>query len=465
MSTIINRLADVLVATQIGQTRYRTPEGYLFCDGVRIARTGPLMYRADEMPELEPQNNMVVMERDADVLFSPETISSFQGKDVTIDHPDELLTPETWRREAVGTVLNPRRGEGIDHHYLLADLLIKDQRAIDSIEDGLVEVSCGYDGERESLRPGQGRFKAIIGNHVALVERGRCGPSCAIGDDGEKVMAVKKRSTWDRLRTAFMARDEAAFNEELETAQNEMKDEDPQRLVIEVRPAQAEGESAVENELAKDEDPVAPADPIARVVEMLTSFGERLDRIEAGVAKNAAAEAAETQQEVSDEEETMEPETEKDPEEVVADEEPEETDEENKEGAPAPVMDRAAFKGVVAKAEILAPGVKIPTFDAKASRKTIADAMCGLRRKALEAAYADPKRRAFVTQIVGDKPAFDKMPCPHMTVVFDAASALAKAANNAPRVSLDRQLFSQGPMTPARYQEMIAANRKGEKIA
>ena len=278
-------------------------------------------------------------------------------------------------------------------------------------------------------------------------------------------MAVKKRSTWDRLRTAFMARDEAAFNEELETAQSELKDEDPQRVVIGVSPAPAESEIPVEGEVAHDEETTEPAGPMTRVLEMLTSFGERLDRIEAGVAKNAAAEAAETQEDVSDEEMVTEPEAEKDPEDVVTDEDPEENPEEKKEEEPAPVMDRAAFKGVVAKAEILAPGIKIPTFDSKANRKTIADAMCGLRRKALEAAYADPKRKAFVAQIVGNKPAFDKMPCQHMTVVFDAASALAKAANNAPRVSLDHKLFAQGPMTPARYQEMIAAHRKGEKIA
>lgn len=178
MTVIIQRMNDVLVANQIGRTRWMTPERYLYCEGVPIARTGSLAYRADEMPEIptDGRSPMVIMEREPEVLFHPETISSFQGKDVTIEHPDELLSPENWRGETVGTVLNPRRGEGAEHNHLIADLLIKDQNAIDQIEKGLIEVSCGYDADREPIRPGLGRFKAILGNHVALVEKGSLWP-------------------------------------------------------------------------------------------------------------------------------------------------------------------------------------------------------------------------------------------------------------------------------------------------
>lgn len=467
MTVVIQRMADVLVANQIGRTRWMTPEGYLYCEGVPIARTGALAYRADEMPEIptDGRSPMVIMEREPEVLFHPETISSFQGKDVTIEHPSELLSPDTWRGESVGTVLNPRRGDGAETHYLLADLIIKDKEAIDEIEKGLVEVSCGYDADREPIRPGIGRFKAILGNHVALVEKGRCGPTCAIGDSEETTMAPKQRTVWDRLRTAFKAGDEAAFNEELETAQTETAADEPQKVIVEVRPAQAEIEAPAEETEFQDEAPETAADPLAALMSAISALTERLDRMNAPASEAPAADedpASEIVEEPT--EETTEENPEESGEEIVQDEAediPEEEKKDEEEPAADPVMDRAAFQSVVAKAEILSPGIKIPAFDAKSTKKTIADSMCSLRKRSLESAFADPKRRAFVTQVTGSKPAFDKMPCGHMRVVFDAASALAKASNNAPRMSLDHKLFPQGRMTPAKMQEMIVAHRKG----
>lgn len=44
---------------------------------------------------------------------------------------------------------------------------------------------------------------------------------------------------------------------------------------------------------------------------------------------------------------------------------------------------QTAFQAVVADAEVLIPGFKVPTFDAKASRKLTLDGMCQLRRSTL----------------------------------------------------------------------------------
>ncbi|MGC7969978.1 DUF2213 domain-containing protein, partial [Salmonella enterica] len=77
-----------------------------------IARIGPQMYAAIELPELEDKDGVIEVERDADVVFSAETIASFTGKPVTIEHPPELVTPLTWKDVAKGTTHNVRRGEG-----------------------------------------------------------------------------------------------------------------------------------------------------------------------------------------------------------------------------------------------------------------------------------------------------------------------------------------------------------------
>lgn len=166
-----------------GSKRSETPEGYLVIEDVPIARTGAQLYAPDEIG-LTGRNGVVRVEREEEEVFRPETLASWNGKDVLNDHPSdgELVTVDSWRRQTCGTVLNPRRGEGADSDLTLADLVVKDPKTIRDIKNGKVEVSGGYDCEYEQLGPGRGRQKNIIGNHVAFVDKGRCGARCAVGD-------------------------------------------------------------------------------------------------------------------------------------------------------------------------------------------------------------------------------------------------------------------------------------------
>jgi hypothetical protein len=103
-------------------------------------------------------------------------------------------------------MFNVRRGSGIEDDLMVADLMITDQTAIKAVQDdGIEEVSLGYEADYEQVSPGRGVQRNIVVNHVALVERGRCGPRCAIGD---KAMTQKvKRSFADRIRAAWMSKD------------------------------------------------------------------------------------------------------------------------------------------------------------------------------------------------------------------------------------------------------------------
>jgi hypothetical protein len=219
---------------QIGSKRSLTPEGFLLARDTPIARTGLQLYAPGETPVTPGTADVVRIERDADEVFHPDCIASLHGKPVVNEHPtDEWggradVTPANWRQLAVGVVLNPRRGEGIDDDVLLADLMITDQDAIDLIKAGKTELSCGYDAGYDEISPGHGRQRDIRANHVALVERGRCGPRCSIGDteyagitdDCECEVeqpqpeegAMRKGMTWaDRIRAAFKARDADAL--------------------------------------------------------------------------------------------------------------------------------------------------------------------------------------------------------------------------------------------------------------
>lgn len=157
-----------------------TPEGFLVAEGVAIARLGVLEYLASEVPiEAGDESEIIKVERGADVLFAPDTLASFEGKPITLDHPQDFVNSENWRALSVGVVQNVRAlGD-----CLVADLLLTEKNAIKEIKNGeFRELSCGYDADYEQTGVGIGRQTRILGNHVALVRRGRCGAQCAIKD-------------------------------------------------------------------------------------------------------------------------------------------------------------------------------------------------------------------------------------------------------------------------------------------
>lgn len=167
-----------------------TPEGFLICEGVPITRAGDLVYAPFETP-VTPGNGNTTISRTVEDIFDPATIASFEGKPVTIEHPSDFVGPDNWRDLAVGVVQNVRPGEGEDADKLLADLLITDSDAIAAVKDKtLREVSCGYEAEYIEIEPGKGKQENIIGNHVALVEAGRCGSECAIFDNKPKELGM-----------------------------------------------------------------------------------------------------------------------------------------------------------------------------------------------------------------------------------------------------------------------------------
>jgi hypothetical protein len=398
-----------------------------------------MLYRADEVPEIEPNPNgaMVTLLRDADVLFSPETIASFVGKPVTNDHPSDLVGPETWREVSGGVVLNVRRGEGADSEHLVADLLVTDAGCIADVRAGKREVSCGYDTEAETVSPGLGRVTKIVGNHVALVDRGRCGPSCAILDEDTAMAEKAKRTVWDRLVTAFKANDEAAFQEELEAAKGEGEG---QHIHVHLN-GQPEAE-----EPKKDE--AEPDDWKARMEAAIAAIAEQ-------VAKMQGAERAEAEATMKDEDPA--PEKEEEDKSEVKDEKPEEEEEKK------PVMDAAAlneqFRDTISRAEILAPGLTLPKFDAKAPRLMV-DAMCQLRVKALSAAFDNEAMRPHVAALAGAKPDFKKMTCDQAALVFRGASELAKVANTRGGETA-APLQIGGQMTAAKYADRFIKSRRG----
>jgi uncharacterized protein len=377
---------------KIGEKRSTTPEGFLVCHDVPIARTGTQLYTSDEVPVDPGPDGLVRIARDEEQVFRPETIASFEGKPVTVNHPDEFVNPDNWKNLTVGFVQNVRRGDGIFNDMLLADLVITDADGIKYVNDSLPEVSCGYEADYEQTDVGHGMQLNIIGNHVALVDKGRAGSRCAIQDSipSEGKMGTKKKSFMDRLR------------ELMKDAESEEKKEDEE----EVKDADMEEKEEEEKEKTSDAD----------------IFEQRLSRIESIVNKLVPLEEAEHGQQLDAEPD----EEEKEEETVDTILEPEGNDKVDT----GTVLTGDSLKQVIARAEILAPGIAIPTGDAAKGKHVVPR----LQAKALQAAMTTDTGKAIVEPFLMGRE-LGKLTFDQLGMVFTGAAELMRARNNASLMS------------------------------
>lgn len=400
------------VTSKISDNIQETPEGFLVCIGVPIARTGEMLYAKGEIPVEADEEGKIVIERKPEEVFRPETMASFEGKAVTLKHPSEFVSPENWGRLAKGVMQNVRRGSGEFENDLLADLLITDSVAINLVKNGLREVSCGYEAEYTQTGEGRGMQSNIVGNHLALVEAGRAGSSYAINDHKGVIMKLS-----EKIKSIFAkAQDEAMKLAETTDADMEKKDDDKDKkskdamssshdeLVKMVKdlgdkisamaPKAADATSpASENEPAKtvakdDQTPVAP--------EGGASVEDRLKVLEAFMAKALSGSS-----EDEEEEESMDGE----------EESGEESEDEEKEDKGSMVGDAASE--IASRAEILSPGIK---------------ASKDMKVKALKAAYDTKEGKKIIDSLTGGKPTFDS--AEKVETLFIAASELLKVSRN-----------------------------------
>lgn len=169
--------------------RTYTDEGFLRVPGY-TARIGIQEYLASELGLTDRNpNDIVKVMRPSESVFDAESLESYDGADVTNDHPSELVNPTTFKNTVVGTV----RTVGVqDGEYVKAELIIKDADAIRAVESGKVQLSAGYTAVYDEAPDGAGYDfiqRDIRVNHVALVAAARAGHMAKLFDnDGVKLM-------------------------------------------------------------------------------------------------------------------------------------------------------------------------------------------------------------------------------------------------------------------------------------
>ena len=184
-------MSKAYFGSRISDHILKTPEGFLICKDVPIARTGMQQYRGCEFGA-QDSNRIYDVNRPEAQVFDRAAIASFEGKPVCDEHPSEDVTPENYRRYMKGVCRDVRRGEGDLANCLVADLLIYDADLIQKIEGGKREISCGYDCLWNPTGDASFDQLEIRGNHVAVVDKGRAGHMVAIRDSANQNKGGRK---------------------------------------------------------------------------------------------------------------------------------------------------------------------------------------------------------------------------------------------------------------------------------
>lgn len=166
----------------------KTDAGFLVAQ-VRAGRTGIQQYLGSELGRTDME--VVRVYRPEDEVFSAAAMHTAAHRTVTIGHPPEFVTADTWKDVSVGHT----GGEVMrDGGFITVPLVLMDGAAVKAVEDGKRELSWGYacDIDWQSGKTPDGQeYDAIQRNirinHLAVVDRGRAGAECRIGDAARRI--------------------------------------------------------------------------------------------------------------------------------------------------------------------------------------------------------------------------------------------------------------------------------------
>ena len=199
----------------------RTADGYAVAE-VPVARTGIQDYAGYEVGR--PDLQRVSVYRPPETVFADEYLASMAHKPITDDHPSEAVTADNWDGLAKGwTGETIRKDEASGLVYV--PMMLADGATIQKLTDGKREVSCGYSCElvwEDGVTPEGARYDAkqinARINHIAIVDKGRAGSQCRIGDnwaefnDDKEPLVATKTITFDGVPLEATDAAEAVIN-------------------------------------------------------------------------------------------------------------------------------------------------------------------------------------------------------------------------------------------------------------
>jgi hypothetical protein len=300
----------------------RTPEGYVIARDVVIARTGYQDYKVSQLSKTQLKdlglldrfndpNEVVSVFRSPEEVFSDASMASYEAKAVTDNHPKDFLDTDNHADLNRGHVQNIRKGDtplSNGDIPLLGDIIITDpDLGEDVLQRRKREVSCGYtyklawDGNRLSQ-------ESIIGNHVAVVPKGRAGAEARINDSADIPQPQRKQKMkikdWFFSKGISSMAEDNVEPEQIAAAATAFAKDEALEQKEEPKPAE-------EEKKAEDADPLAEVkDSLKGIADGMKSVCDRLDALEKGDEEesedadaDASPEEEEAESEDADEEE------------------------------------------------------------------------------------------------------------------------------------------------------------------
>ena len=189
--------------------KFKDINGFLHLEGTPISRVQVAPYLGKQIdskgkmpiePKLKPKELYGVL-RPADELFDEETMRSFDGMPFRVGH--QMLGKKDEGANAMlksvdsnpvdGCLFNVRQDPDRPD-YLIADIVIYTEKALNAIANGTKELSLGYrcfyvpvdsypKPEYYEGQPYLFKQQGITANHLALVPRGRAGSTVCVQDE------------------------------------------------------------------------------------------------------------------------------------------------------------------------------------------------------------------------------------------------------------------------------------------
>ncbi|RLB93611.1 MAG: hypothetical protein DRH26_03485 [Deltaproteobacteria bacterium] len=233
---------------------------------VTLSRIGVQHYMGFELGLTDRLTDKIGVMRLPEEVFHPDSIKSFVNLTVTDDHPADYVTTDNVKRLQKGQVSGVEKAGDV----LAGVVTVTDTAQIKKIREGKREVSVGYSND---LKDQKGEYNGveydfvqtnIRANHLAIVDAGRCGPSCGLTMDNnsnkEKIMPTItidsiQYTVEDAQLVQAIQNQQTAHDAEVENLKKKLTEEEEEKLELKKKKDKAEAEKdAVEKEKMSDAD-------------------------------------------------------------------------------------------------------------------------------------------------------------------------------------------------------------------
>lgn len=270
--------------------------GYLHVKGV-VARDGIQEYLGIELGDEDNPMEVFNVLRPTEEVLHVDSLKTYINAPVTDNHPDVFVEVAKDKKtrdliKGVSISCDTKLEDGVN--FVECELIIKDEALVEKIQNGKVEISAGYtqemvkeDGELDGVSYHYKQTDIRI-NHIAIVDKGRCGDACKVSLDKKVIITDENQIKRNKMPTVTIdgvsheVTDCIAKHISSLNAKVKSLDEDIEKKDEELEKTQAE-KDVLEEEVEKAKD-LNASEIVAEISERVKMLAELLS---AGVEAEA----------------------------------------------------------------------------------------------------------------------------------------------------------------------------------